>query len=418
VAGTRLRGSSTSAQTAERMTELERLFRAHVCQTSDSPMAIEIERAEGSRIVARDGREYLDLLAGMGVANVGHAHPEVVAAVREQAGRYLHAMVYGEYVQEPQVRLASRLVSLLPAPLEVVYFTNSGTEAIEGAIKAARKATARRCLVAFEGSFHGDTTGALALGGNPIYRTPFEPLLDVRRLPFGEEDRLGAIDESVAAVFVEPIQAEGGVRLPPPGFLESLRRRCTEVGALLVYDEVVTGLGRTGRRFGFEWDGAIPDVLVLAKALGGGMPLGAFVSSRGILATLAVDPPLGHVTTFGGHPVSCAAGLAALEVLEREQLWLRAEAIGERLRAELRGLSWGDRLRDLRGRGALVGLELADAVTTRAFTAGCFASGLVLNWTLHRDRVVRLAPPLVLGDDDLDRALEIMDAVVRRIRNQ
>lgn len=393
------------------MTELERLFRAHVCQTSDSPMALEIDRAAG--------REYLDLLAGMGVANVGHAHPEVVAAVREQAGRYLHAMVYGEYVQEPQVRLASRIAELLPAPLEVVYFTNSGTEAIEGAIKTARKATGRRRLVAFEGSFHGDTTGALALGGNAVYRTPFEPLLaDVRMLPFGDEDGLAEIDDSVAAAFVEPIQAEGGVRLPPPGFLEHLRRRCSEVGALLVYDEVVTGFGRTGRRFGFEWDDAVPDVLVLAKALGGGMPLGAFVSSREVLGTLSVDPPLAHVTTFGGHPVSCAAGLAALEVLERERLWLRAETIGKRLRAGIRELPWDGRVRDVRGRGALVGVELTDAETTRGFTAGCFDAGLVLNWTLHQDCVVRLAPPLVLRDDELERALGKMETVVRALKER
>ena len=320
------------------MTTLE-AFRRHVAQTSTSPLALEIARAEGSTVIDAAGRRYLDFLAGIGVANVGHAHPEVVAAVGEQAGRYLHAMVYGEYVEGPQVELASQLAARLPPSLSMVYFTNSGAEAIEGAIKTARKCTRRAKLVAFDGAFHGDTMGALSLGGNPIYRDPFEPLLQpVERLPFGEEAALAAIDRETAAVVIEPVQGEGGVRIPPASFLGALRQRATETGALLVFDEVLTGFGRVGRRFAFERFGVVPDVLVLAKALGGGMPLGAFVSSPEILATLATDPPLGHVTTFGGHPVSCAAGLAAWRVLERERLWERAEALGERLRAGLRAI--------------------------------------------------------------------------------
>ena len=398
------------------MSDLSDAFRRHVCQTSDSPMAIEIARAEGCRVWDRDGREYLDLLAGMGVANVGHAHPEVVAAVREQAGSYLHAMVYGEYVQEPQVRFAEKLATILPPSLDVVYFTNSGTEAIEGAIKTVRKRTGRARLVAFEGSFHGDTVGALSLGGNALYRAPFEPLLaDVARLPFGDDSALGAIDESVAGVFVEPIQAEGGVRLPPAGWLVRLRERCTRARALLVFDEVVTAFGRTGRRIAFEREGAVPDVLVLAKALGGGMPLGAFLASREILATLSSDPPLAHVTTFGGHPVSCAAGLTALDVLLRERLWERAERLGERFRAGLRSLPWNGRLRDVRGAGLLAGLELDTAEGTRGFVAACFARGLILNWTLHRDRVIRLAPPLVIADAEVDETLERMAAALRSL---
>lgn len=397
------------------MSELADLFRRHVCQTSDGPMAVEIARAVGATVIDRDGREYLDLLSGMGVANVGHAHPEVVAAVREQAGKYLHAMVYGEYVQEPQVRLAARLAALLPPSLGVVYFTNSGAEAIEGAIKTARKHTGRKRLVAFEGSFHGDTMGALSLGGNPLYRQPFEPLLaDVAFLPFGDVSAFTEIDETVAAVVIEPVQAEGGVRAPGSGVLTALRAHCSAVGALLVYDEVVTAFGRTGTRFAFEREGAVPDLLVLAKALGGGMPLGAFVGSAEILGTLSQQPPLAHVTTFGGHPVSCAAGLAALEVMERERLWERSQRLGERLCAELRALPWQGRLREVRGFGALVGIELDAAETTRRFAAACFARGLVLNWTLHRDRVIRLAPPLVLRDEELDRALAAMTDALHR----
>ncbi len=391
-------------------------FRRHVAQTSRSPLALEIARAEGSTVIDVAGRRYLDFLAGIGVANVGHAHPEVVAAVHEQAGRYLHAMVYGEYVQAPQVELAAQLAARLPPSLSMAYFTNSGAEAIEGAIKAARKSTGRVKLVAFDGAFHGDTAGALSLGGNPVYRDPFEPLLPhVVRLPFGEASALGAIDRETAAVVIEPVQGEGGVRIPPAGYLEALRRRTSETGALLVFDEVLTGFGRVGRRFAFERFGVVPDVLVLAKALGGGMPLGAFVSSPDVLVTLATNPPLGHVTTFGGHPVSCAAGLAALRILERERLWERAEALGDRLRAGLRALPWNGHLVDVRGLGLLVGIELDDAERTRRLAEGCFARGLVLNWTLHRDRVIRLAPPLVIAEAEIDRGLEILRKVVEEV---
>lgn len=395
------------------MTHLDVLFRRHVAQTSESPLALDIERAEGAVVIDRQGRRYLDFLAGMGVLNVGHAHPEVVAAVRDQAGRYLHAMVYGEYVQEPQVRLAARLAELLPPTLSTTYFTNSGAEAIEGAIKLARKATGRTRIVAFDGAFHGDTLGALALGGNPVYRDPFEPLLpDVARLRFGEAADLARIDASVAAVVIEPVQGEGGVRVPPEGYLGALRDRTREVGALLVYDEVVTGFGRLGRRFALERFAVAPDVLVLAKALGGGMPLGGFVASRELMATLANDPPLAHVTTFGGHPVSCAAGLAALEVLVRDRLDERAEVLGEALRTGLRGLSWRGHLVEVRGLGLLVGVELGDAGFTQRLAAACFARGLVLNWTLHRDRVIRLAPPLVIREDELARGVAIVgDAI-------
>src|SRR5436309_10707015 len=298
----------------------------------------------------------------MGVANVGHTHPEVVAAVRAQAERHLHVMVYGEFGEEPQVRLAARLAGLLPDPLEVAYFTSSGAEAIEGALKTARKHTGRARLVAFEGGFHGDTLGALSVGGNPRYRAPFEPLLaDVAFVPFDDEAALRAIDGRTAAVVVEPIQAEGGVRIPSAGFLAALRRRCDETGALLVLDEVVTGFGRTGRLFAHERAGVVPDLLVLAKALGGGLPLGAFVGSRAVMNTLAHDPPLGHVTTFGGHPLSCAAGLAALEVLLREGLAARAEVLGARLLGRLRERVGRGGLVAVRGVGCLLGLEFEAA---------------------------------------------------------
>ncbi|MFN8544214.1 MAG: aminotransferase class III-fold pyridoxal phosphate-dependent enzyme [Candidatus Binatia bacterium] len=386
--------------------DLTALFRRHVCQTSAVPMGLVVARAAGATVWDTAGRAHLDLLAGMGVANVGHTHPAVVAAVRAQLERHLHVMVYGEFVQEPQVQLATRLARLLPPALPVVYFTSSGAEAIEGALKTARKHTRRSRLVAFDGGFHGDTMGALSVGGNPVYRAPFEPLLpDVHFLPFDDPDALGAIDGRTAAVVVEPVQAEAGVRIPRAEFMTALRRRCDEAGALLVFDEVVTGLGRTGRLFAFEHWGVVPDLLVLAKALGGGLPLGAFVGGRDVMATLADDPPLAHVTTFGGHPVSCAAGLAALEVLLRDDLVARAAALGARLRDDLARLVGRGGLVAVRGLGMLLGLEFADAATTARFARRAWDGGLILNWTLHRDTVVRLAPPLVLTDAEATHAV-------------
>jgi len=393
--------------------ELRQAFLRHVCQTSPAPLGIVVARAEGATIWDVDGREYLDLLSGIGVANVGHGHPDVIAAVQAQAARYLHVMVYGEAVEEPQVRLAQRLAEIAPAGLSVAYFCNSGTEAIEGAVKLARKATRRLRLIAFRGGYHGDTIGALSLCDNSTYRAPFEPLLgDVEFLPFDDGAALTQIDERVAAVVVEPIQGEGGVRVPGPDFLPALRARCDATGALLVFDEVMTGFGRTGSWFaGQQWN-VTPDVLVLAKALGGGLPLGAFMGRPELMSTLSHDPPLAHVTTFGGHPLSCAAGLAALEVAARERLPERAAAVGAGWRERL-AVSIGARLIDVRGRGLLLGLEFAESRHTEAFCRAAFDRGLILNWTLHRDTVVRLAPPLTISDADSERALTAIAAAVR-----
>jgi acetylornithine/N-succinyldiaminopimelate aminotransferase len=384
---------------------LRRDFLRHVCQTSDGPLGIDVVQARGARIRDRDGREYIDLLSGMGVANVGHCHPEVVAAVEHQARRYLHVLVYGEGILEPQVALARKLAAIAPGELSVTYFTNSGAEAIEGTLKLARKYTGRSCFVAFQGSYHGDTLGALSLCGNELYRRPFEPLLDeVRLLPFDDLDALERIDETVAAVVIEPIQGEGGVRVPRDAFLPALRARCDAVGALLAFDEVITGMGRTGKWFAGEHWNVCPDVLVLAKALGGGLPLGAFVSRPEIMATLSHDPPLSHVTTFGGHPLSCAAGLAALEIAARDALPARANRLGALWRDRL-AEHVGPVLREVRGKGMLIGLELATPEVTREFCQAAFARGLILNWTLHRDTVVRLAPPLSIEDEESEAAL-------------
>ncbi len=388
-------------------------FLRYVCQTGAEPMGIVVARASGCTVWDAAGNAYLDFLSGIGVSNIGHTHPAVVRAVSEQARKYLHVMVYGEMILEPQVELARQLAAIAPGDLSVTYFTNSGAEAVEGALKAARKFTRRPRLVAFEGSFHGDTFGALSVTGNAVYREPFAPLLpEVDFLPFGDPSALGAIDERTAAVIVEPVQAEAGVRIPPPSFLPALRTRCREVGALLVADEVLTGMGRTGQMFACEhWD-VVPDLLVLAKALGGGLPLGAFMGTPDVMATLAHDPPFAHVTTFGGHPLSCAAGLAGLGVLRREGLVPRARVLGEKLLAGLRAMARPP-VCEVRGLGCLLALQFETPAAAKRFVAACRERGMLVGWTLHRDTVVRLAPPLVLTDAEAERGLEIARAALR-----
>ena len=391
--------------------QLKEDFRRYVCQTSAEPLGIIVSRARGTKIWDAGGHEYLDLLAGMGVANIGHAHPAVLQAIATQLASYLHVSVYGETVQQPQVELARRLAEITPGDLSVTYFTNSGTEAVEGALKTARKHTGRSRLIAFHGGFHGDTFGALSVGGNPLYQEPFRPLLpDIELLPFGDDAALQRIDYAVAAVIIEPVQGEGGVRIPSAEFLPALRQRCTQVGALFIADEVITGFGRTGALFACQQWGVVPDILVMAKALGGGMPLGAFIGRPEVMRTLSHDPPLAHVTTFGGHPISCAAGLAALDVLIGEQLTARAARLGAEWLAQLRAIA-GPRCQ-VRGKGLLLALEFDTPERTRRFVRRCFERGLILNWTLHRDTVVRLAPPLTISPDEVERANAIMSAAL------
>lgn len=397
------------------MSELGELFRQSLAQTSDAPLGLEISRAEGSWLIANDGRRYLDFIAGIGVSALGHGNREVIAAIEAQARRHLHVMVYGEYVIESQVRFARRLTELLPSPITRVYFTNSGAEAIEGALKVARKFTGRPGFVAFNGAYHGDTMGALALAGNPAFREPFGALPGpVRHLPFGDESALGNIDSTIAAVLIEPVQAEAGVRIPEVRFMRALRERCDRAGALLIFDEVLTGFGRTGTLFALEHFGIIPDIVVLAKALGGGLPLGAFCGRDDLIGTLAHDPPLGHITTFGGHPLSCAAGLAALEVIVRERLYERAAAGGAELLGGIRAMR-SSRIAAMRGIGMLVGIEFRDPESAHRFVAATIARGVVTNWTLNAESVVRLAPPLTITNSEVDFALDAIQEALDEI---
>jgi acetylornithine/N-succinyldiaminopimelate aminotransferase len=398
------------------MSELADIFRRHLAQTSDAPIGLEIVRAEGSWLVASDGRRYLDFIAGIGVSALGHGNPEVLDAIERQARRHLHVMVYGEYVIESQVMLARRLAELLPPPLKRVYFTNSGAEAIECALKASRKFTGRAGFVAFDGAYHGDTMGALALAGNPSMREPFGALPGpVRHLRFDDIASLEKIDSTIAAVVVEPVQAEAGVRIPEIGFIRALREQCDRTGALLIFDEVLTGLGRTGAMFALEHFGVVPDIVVMAKAVGGGLPLGALVSSDELLGTLAHDPPLGHITTFGGHPLSCAAGLAALNVMVRDRLCERAATTGREIVRRLVAIR-APEIAAVRGLGMLIGVEFVDAAVARRFVAAVIARGVIVNWTLNADNVVRLAPPLTVKPDEVDFALDSMTQALAEVR--
>jgi acetylornithine/N-succinyldiaminopimelate aminotransferase len=398
------------------MTQLGDYFRQNLAQTSDSPIGLEISRAEGSWLVASDGRRYLDFIAGIGVSALGHGNPEVLDAIAAQARRHLHVMVYGEYVIESQVMLARRLVELLPRPLERVYFTNSGAEAIECGLKVARKFTGRAGFVAFEGAYHGDTMGALALAGNRAMREPFGALPGpVRHLPFDDEGALDQIDSTIAAVVVEPIQAEGGVRIPEIGFIRAIRERCNRAGAMLIFDEVLTGFGRTGKMFALEHFGVVPDIVVMAKALGGGLPLGALCSRNEVLGTLSHDPPLGHITTFGGHPLSCAAGLASLNVIVRDRLYEPAATMGKEIVRRLLAMR-APEIAAVRGLGMIIGIEFRDAALAHRFVAETLARGVIVNWTLNADNVVRLAPMLTITEDEVNFAISAMAKALDAIR--
>lgn len=384
-------------------------FKHFVAQTSDAPIGLEIEKAEGAFIHTKQGQSYVDFISGIAVSSLGHRHPAVVSAIKEQVDKHLHVMVYGEFVQDVQWNFAKELVELLPEPLEQVYLVNSGTEANEGALKLAKKSTDRTKLMAFHNSYHGDTHGSLSVTGRNIYRDPYLPLLpDVSFLHFNNLDDLTKIDTETAAVIVEPIQGEGGVIPANQKWLQALRNRCTDVGAVLIFDEIQSGFARTGCFFAFEHYQVVPDILCLAKAMSGGMPMGAFVSSRERFKSFMYDPPLNHVTTFGGHPVSAAAALANLRVLKQGNYISKARIIEKHARAILKGPG----IVELRGMGAMLGLELRDRDLTQMVVEYCFNKGILLGWTLHSNTLIRLAPPLTIPMNLLVETLEIIKKAI------
>jgi acetylornithine/succinyldiaminopimelate/putrescine aminotransferase len=396
--------------------ELYDNFQRYLCPTSAEPLGLVIERAEGCFLRTPRGRNILDFVSGIAVSNVGHDCPEVLQAIAAQVERHLHVTVYGEMVQEAQVALAKRLAEIVPGDLSMTFFCSSGAEAIEGALKLCRKATGRARILAFAGAYHGDTLGALSISGEPRYQKPFEPLLpEVHLLPFDLLDPLRTIDEQVAGVVVEPIQGEAGIRVPGPDFLPTLSARCREVGALLVLDEVQTGIGRTGRWFACEHWGVSPDCLVVAKAVGGGMPLGAFIARPELMYTFSSDPPFAHVTTFGGHPVSCAAGLAALRFIEEQGLLENAETMGSYLRSAISELAG---VKEVRGLGLLLGVVLEESSLMRAVLGLALERDLLLGDFLNAEGVIRISPPLVVSRELCDHAVEVLGESLRIARRR
>lgn len=380
-------------------------FLRHVAQTSPEPIALEILKAEGSTLTAADGKTYLDLIGGISVCNTGHRHPAVVEAIKTQADAYLHLLVYGEMIQSPQVQYATRLASKLPPSLDTVYFTNSGAEATEGAMKLAKRYTNRTEIIAFKNSYHGSTQGALSLIGDEYWRNAYRPLLPgIFHVDYNTSESLDSITNRTACVVAETVQAENGVRRPDITWLKQLRQRCSETGALLVLDEIQVGFGRTGSLWGFEQYGVAPDILLLGKALGGGMPLGAFVSSQHIMQTLTANPVLGHITTFGGHPVSCAAGLASLVALEEEGM-ITGVAAKEKL---FQQLLVHPAIKAVRSAGLLMAVEFEDFPTNKKVIDRCLANGVLTDWFLFAANCMRLAPPLTMTEAEISQACTVI----------
>jgi acetylornithine/succinyldiaminopimelate/putrescine aminotransferase len=367
---------------------------------------LEIESAEGVYMYSPNGKKYLDLIAGISVSNVGHRHPKVVSAIKSQADKHLHLMVYGEYVQSPQVQFADHLTTVLPESLNSVYFVNSGSEAVEGAIKLAKKATGRSGLISFKDAYHGSTNGALSLMGNEEFKAPFYPLLpEAFSVRLNNYDDLEKITNSVAAIFLETIQGEAGIRVPSNKYMKALRERCTKVGALLILDEIQCGFGRSGKMFAFEHFNIQPDILLIAKGMGGGMPIGAFIASKELMSVLSHDPILGHITTFGGHPVSCAAGSACLRVIQEEML---IESVEEKEKL-FRKLLTNEEIIEIRGKGLMLAVQLRDSDQLFPAIDRCIENGIVTDWFLFCDSAMRIAPPLTITNEEIEEACRIIN---------
>jgi len=387
------------------MPTLRQLFLANNAQTTNFPLLLEFERAEGVYMYNSEGQPYLDLISGIGVSNLGHGHPYIVNAIKSQLDKYMHLMVYGEYVQTPQVRFAEKLVSVLPGNLHSVYFTNSGAEAVEGALKLAKRYTGRREIIACKNSYHGSTQGALSVMGNEEFKQAYRPLLPgVSFIRFNNADDLELITDKTACVIIETIQGEAGIRVPDVNYMQALRKRCNETGTLLILDEIQAAFGRTGKLFAFQHFGIEPDILLLAKALGGGMPVGAFISSNEIMGALKENPILGHITTFGGHPVCCAAGLAALEVLLDENL-IADVAEKESLFKKL--LVHPD-IKEVRGKGLMLATEFESFDINKKIIDRCIENGVITDWFLHCSNSMRIAPPLVITNDEIEKACTVI----------
>lgn len=392
------------------MASIRQLFLAHQAQTTHFPLGLEVEKAEGMYLYTPEGKKILDLIAGISVCNLGHRHPAVVSAIKEQVDRYMHIMVYGEYIQSPQARLAKALHDILHPTLNNVYFVNSGTEGIEGAMKLAKRYTGKSNFVAFHQSYHGSSQGALSVIGDEVFRRNYRPLLPgIRHIAFNDIQALDAINTNTAAVIVEVVQSESGYVVAQPDFLLELQRRSKLHGALVILDEVQTGFGRTGSLFAFhQVEGFVPDIVVMAKGMGGGLPIGAFAAPEHIMSAFKENPFLGHITTFGGNPVSCAASLAVVDTLLNTNLVCEVPKKEARFRAGL----IHPNIIEVRGRGLLLSLKLDSFETVQRVMHACLEKGLVTDWFLFDQTSLRIAPPLIISMEEIDWVCETICSVL------
>ena len=384
---------------------MRQLFLQHVGQTSPAPLALHITKARGAKMWDANGKEYIDLIGGISVCNVGHCHPKVVEAIKKQADDYLHIMVYGELIESPQVQYAHLLTQYLPLSLNAVFFTASGTEATEGAMKLAKRATGRTKIISFKNSYHGSTQGALSIMGSEYWQQAFRPLLPgVMQLRYNVFEDLENINEQTACVVAETIQAEAGVNVPDKKWMQALRNKCTETGALLVLDEIQCGFGRNGSLWAFEQFNIVPDILLLGKALGGGMPLGAFIADKKLMDCFTNNPVLGHINTFGGHPVCCAAGMAAMQVLVTEKLW---ETVAEKEQLFKKRLVH-PLIKKINSCGLMMALYFEDFNNNKKIIDACIAHGLFTDWFLFAPEALRIVPPLNISNEEIETACKII----------
>jgi acetylornithine/succinyldiaminopimelate/putrescine aminotransferase len=391
------------------------LFLKNIAQTSDFPLSLEIDRAEGVYMYGKDGTQFMDLISGIGVSNVGHRHPKVVQAIHNQVDKYLHLMVYGEYVQLPQTLLAEALVKTLDKNsgkypvLDNVYFTNSGTEAVEGAMKLAKRYTGRQEIISCENAYHGATQGALSLSGSENFKRNYRPLLpQIKQIKHGNFEDIKKITCRTAAIFIEVIAGEAGVRIPDYEYFIELRKQCYLTGTLLIIDEIQTGFGRTGTFWAFEQFGFYPDVLLCAKGMGGGMPIGAFIANQKVMSVFKNNPILGHITTFGGHPVSCAASLATLEVIYEEKLLENVK----RKAQIFRDLLIHDKIKEVRNQGLMMAVEFEDFDTLKPIIDRAIEEGIITDWFLFCDNSMRIAPPLIITEQEIVKACKVILSVI------
>ena len=379
------------------------LFLKHQAQTSDAPLMLEFEKAEGMYIYDANKKAFMDIISGISVSNLGHRHPKVIQAAKDQMDKYTYLMVYGEYIQSPQVKLAKMLAEVLPASLDATFFVNSGSEAVEGALKLAKRYTGKTEMVAFKNAYHGSTHGCLSMIGDEFFRNNFRPLLPgVSHIQYNKEEDLAFINENTAAVLIEAVQAEAGLITPTNDFLKKVRAKCDEVGALMILDEIQTGYGRTGTLFAFEQFDIVPDILCLAKGMGGGFQLGAFISAKHIMDHFKSEPWLGHITTFGGHPVSCAAGVATLETLieNKAELIDTVKAKEQLFKDNLKHPA----INEIRSFGLMMAVEFDNYEINKAIIDDCIANGILTDWFLFADNCLRIAPPLIISEEEIVQA--------------